>query len=156
MLWWYSEPLEIWQIHSLASSLHPSSMLLIPGGSANNFAVASKGSGIDPRGNRGKDDWERWIDMAHLHVLFLAYWLWLWKMSERQVLFCLTYRSGKQRTAVKTFRIEICTSSKCLRAVCHISFKRAEINVLDVYKVALVNYIHPYIDNTTRVAISLI
>lgn len=32
VLWWYSEPLEIWQIHSLAPSQHLSSMLLFPGG----------------------------------------------------------------------------------------------------------------------------
>lgn len=63
VLWWYSEPLEIWQIHSLASSPHLSSMLLLPWGrNVNNFVAASKASGIDPGGNRGKGDWEGWMD----------------------------------------------------------------------------------------------
>lgn len=57
VLWWYSEPLEIWQIHSLASPQHLSSVLSLPGGGVNNFVVASKGRGIDP-GQRQEEMFE--------------------------------------------------------------------------------------------------
>lgn len=68
VLWWYSEPLEIWQIHSLASPQHLSSVLLLPGGGVNNFVVASKGRGIDLRQRQEKmfeEDGSTWLTFKY-------------------------------------------------------------------------------------------
>lgn len=121
-------------------------MLLLPWGrNVNNFVAASKASGIDPGGNRGKSDWEGWMDQ-HSSPSSAILGLLIMIMKNVRHGSCFASATGhrnKDRTRCEDFsKADLQASASAPCSTLHVDFwmkklKQNNSSFLQVYKSCL-------------------